>query len=235
MPAYGLELISYGINLTYSWRNGFPFSTFGETFFLTIQNIIITLLIIHYKPPSATHKYTSNTPQVALASAAILTSSVGLLLLPSHTLVNLQTLTIPLSAISKFPQIASNYSARSTGQLSAFAVIANILGCLARVFTTLTEVQDQLVLWGFLIASVLNIVIGVQMWMYWGNDGASVRGNEKSDEYSLSPTTTATSPYSRAPTHTASFPLPGIQRTVSPSPRTASPAPSSRKWSRKID
>lgn len=43
-----LETVSYGINLAYASRNRFPFSTYGENFFLTIQNVIITLLILSF-------------------------------------------------------------------------------------------------------------------------------------------------------------------------------------------
>jgi mannose-P-dolichol utilization defect protein 1 len=46
-----LETASYGISLAYASRNRFPFSTYGENFFLTIQNVIITLLIIFFSSP----------------------------------------------------------------------------------------------------------------------------------------------------------------------------------------
>jgi mannose-P-dolichol utilization defect 1 len=47
-------------------------------------------------------------------------------------------------------------------------VIAPIVGCLARPFTTATEVGDNIVAAGFALALVLNNVLGAQMWMYWG-------------------------------------------------------------------
>lgn len=43
-----LETASYAISLAYASRNHFPFSTYGENFFLTLQNVIITLLILHF-------------------------------------------------------------------------------------------------------------------------------------------------------------------------------------------
>ena len=90
---------------------------------------------------------------------------------PAPTLAALQLSTLPLSLFSKLPQIRQNYRARSTGQLSAFAVISQVLGCLARLFTTSTEVGDVIVSAGFALALVLNIVLGVQLWQYWGQDG----------------------------------------------------------------
>lgn len=39
--------MSYAVSLAYASRNAFPFSTYGENFFLTIQNVVITLLILY--------------------------------------------------------------------------------------------------------------------------------------------------------------------------------------------
>lgn len=85
----------------------------------------------------------------------------------------LQAVTLPLSLSSKVPQILSNYSNGSTGNLSAFAVFNALLGCLARLFTTKQEVNDPLIFWGFAGAAVLNAVIAAQMVMYW-NKGEGV-------------------------------------------------------------
>jgi mannose-P-dolichol utilization defect 1 len=82
--------------------------------------------------------------------------------------------TLPLSLFSKLPQIAQNHRARSTGELSAFAVISQIGGCAARLFTTAQEVNDPLVATGFALALALNLVVGAQMYVYWGKGVAPV-------------------------------------------------------------
>lgn len=51
-----LETFSYAISLAYASRNAFPFSTYGENLFLTIQNVIITLLIVWYSGPGGAVK-----------------------------------------------------------------------------------------------------------------------------------------------------------------------------------
>lgn len=43
-----LDALACGFALAYAARNHFPFSTYGENFFLTVQNVIITLLIVWY-------------------------------------------------------------------------------------------------------------------------------------------------------------------------------------------
>lgn len=45
----------------------------------------------------------------------------------------------------------------------------SLLSCLARVFTTLSETQDPLLLWTFALSALLNGVILAQMIVYRGN------------------------------------------------------------------
>lgn len=87
----------------------------------------------------------------------------------------LQAATLPISLLSKAPQILSNHKAKSTGNLSAFAVFNALLGCLARLFTTKQEVDDPLIFWGFAGAAVLNAVLAAQMVVYWKNNTANSR------------------------------------------------------------
>jgi hypothetical protein len=107
-------------------------------------------------------------PGPAGRSVKLLTNAF-LFRLRVSTVTFLQAACVPISLLSKAPQIASNHRLKSTGTLSAFAVFNALLGCLARVFTTATEVKDSVVLWGFILAAVLNAVIVFQMVVYWNN------------------------------------------------------------------
>ena len=42
-----------------------------------------------------------------------------------------------------------------------------LAGSLARIFTTIQEVDDKLILWGFIAAFALNAILAVQMVYYW--------------------------------------------------------------------
>ncbi|KAI6119502.1 hypothetical protein EDD17DRAFT_1551969 [Pisolithus thermaeus] len=224
--AHALETLSYAITTAYSYRNKFPFSTYGENLFLMIQNTLITLLIIYF-PSTTLRKTQDSTGKLILTSLSAAASGAALYLMPTETLAFLQLGTLPLSLFSKVPQIAQNARAKSTGQLSAFAVISQIVGCLARLFTTATEVGDPIVSAGFALALLLNSVLGMQMWMYWGKDGKDtysktsigvVSEKEKEDwapERRGRVDVVVTPKSSSVPRHTAS--------------------PSGRKWSRKID
>ncbi|KAF8884486.1 hypothetical protein BD779DRAFT_1536691 [Infundibulicybe gibba] len=160
-------------NPRYAFRNAFPFSTYGENFFLTIQNTIITLLIIFYSPHPSRAK---RSEKLWVAAATFVVGYFLLYVFPTPILALLQLATLPLSLFSKLPQITQNRRSQSTGQLSAFAVGSQVAGCLARLFTTATEMGDALVAAGFALALVLNVVLGVQIWMYWGREEALEEG-----------------------------------------------------------
>src|SRR5204863_110166 len=144
-----------------NFRQENPFSTYGELLFLTIQNIIILLLILNYSGRSR---------DLYLTGLTIVATSYTL---GSPTIINdaflsfLQAITIPISLFSKIPQIITNYKSSSTGQLSSFAVFGFTAGSLARIFTTLSEIDDTLILTGYILASVFNIILTIQMIMYW--------------------------------------------------------------------
>jgi mannose-P-dolichol utilization defect protein 1 len=203
--------------------------------FLTIQNVFITLLIILYNPPSSSRRLTTSpapTGKLITALLVILAASVALFVAPAGVLAVAQLCTLPLSLFSKLPQIVQNHRARSTGQLSTFAVVSQVGGCAARLFTTSQEINDPLVAAGFALALVLNLVVGIQMYAYWGN-GSVVVGHEKvRDEFSLGGgreigsygrekvdiVVQPQSPSSHPPTH-----------------QHPQPAAYGRKWARKVD
>lgn len=226
LPAFGMETLAYLITFIYAYRNQFPFSTYGENLFLTTQNVLITLLIIYYFPHPQSHLTTkrapSNTPVVFLVSLLTLITIWVLLVLPLTTLQLLQMSTVPISLFSKLPQISENYSNKSTGQLSVFAVVSQIFGCAARLFTTLTEVDDLILLAGFALAFVLNLVLGIQIWQYWGNDVQGAARVKEKESW----------PVEKAPTPTPAHQHPAFAPVT---PAGAPLPPSNRRWARKVD
>ena len=158
---YILETISYIVTLAYNVRLRFPFSTYGETAFIAIQNLIILTLIFHYAKKDV---YALGAIGIAIASSYALFNPK---LVSYNDLKVLQGLSIPLSLASKLPQIYTIYINSSTGQLSAFTIFNYLAGSLARVFTTVTEVNDRMIFWGFILAALLNAVLAGQMVFYW--------------------------------------------------------------------
>lgn len=57
-------------------------------------------------------------------------------------------------------------------------VINYLLGSLSRIFTTLQEVPDPLILYNFIAGFVLNAILALQMVLYW-NSPASKKTESK--------------------------------------------------------
>jgi mannose-P-dolichol utilization defect protein 1 len=195
VSGYVLETIGYIITLAYNVRLRFPFTTYGETAFISIQNILILLLVLHFAK-----KDLLGLGGLGVA-AALAYALFDPKLVSYHNLQILQGLSIPLSLTSKVPQIITNYRNGSTGQLSAFTVFNYLAGSAARVFTTLTEVNDPVIFWGFVVAAGLNAVLAAQMVYYWNT----------------SPKTPATAVKPRAIKTTASTPK---QKATAPRQKT---------------
>lgn len=115
--SYALETASLLITLSYSVRNQFPFSTYGETALIAVQDIAVGVLVLNYAGRSA----------AAAAFVAVVAASVYALLF-DQTLVDAQTMSYlqagagALGVASKAPQIYTIWREGGTGQLSAFAV-----------------------------------------------------------------------------------------------------------------
>ncbi|KAI9434745.1 mannose-P-dolichol utilization defect 1 protein [Russula earlei] len=233
LAAYILETSSYAITFAYSWRNGFPFSTYGENLFLTIQNVLITFLIVLYSPPSSSRPFADPpNPTCRLITATLVVFAVGVALFvaPGGALAAAQLCTLPLSLFSKLPQIAQNYRARSTGQLSTFAC------CAARLFTTAQEVNDPLVAAGFALAFVLNLVVGVQMYAYWGKGVVVANyemGSKARDEFPLGAKETTS--YGREKVDIVVQPQSPTTHPATHQHQHSQSAAYGRKWARKVD
>lgn len=161
-----LETVSYLISTAYNFRKGNDFVTFGETSFVSLQNIIILMLILYY---SGLAKFLNGF--VGLVSLCFYTlfanpsGNVGVL---SDKWINiLIKFAIPLGLFSKLPQISNNFKNKSTGQLSSVSIIAGILGSLVRIFTTISSgIKDNLLILGFASSLVLNLILYIQLVLY---------------------------------------------------------------------
>jgi len=189
--SYLLETGSYLITLAYNARQGNPFSTYGESALIAAQNVVIAAMVLHYSGKDA--------------AAAVFIAGLGAAVYAmfSEGLVDMKAMGMlqagagVLGVASKLPQIFTIWQEGGTGQLSAFAVRDDIgacdmslviqklmralqvfnflIGSATRIFTTLQEVNDPLILYGFVAAFILNAVLAAQMIFYW-----NVPANKKS-------------------------------------------------------
>ncbi|KAI9766591.1 MAG: hypothetical protein M1840_006402 [Geoglossum simile] len=185
--SYALETTGYTISLAYNIRQRFPFSTYGETAFVLVQNVVIATMVLRFSGES--QKAAVFVAGLALLGGALLREEVvgvGLLSI-------LQATAGLLGVASKAPQIWTVWKEGGTGQLSAFAVFNYLLGSLARVFTTLQEVDDKLILYSFIAAFTLNAILAAQMAYYWNSSGDPARKRKVPAGSSGSPAPTRSS------------------------------------------
>ena len=114
--SYVLETAAYLVGLAYNVRQGFPFSTYGETVLIAAQNIVISVLVLHYSG------------QTAAAGVFVAGLATALYVLFSQDLVGPELMSQLMAGagvvgvVSKVPQIWAIWQQGGTGQLSAFAV-----------------------------------------------------------------------------------------------------------------
>ncbi|KAF1982559.1 mannose-P-dolichol utilization defect 1 protein [Aulographum hederae CBS 113979] len=171
--SYLLETSAFLIGLAYNVRQGFPFSTYGETVLIMIQNVAITVLVLHFA--GKTVGAATFVAGLAAAGYALFNESI----VDAKMMTTLQTAAGILGISSKLPQIWEVYQKGGTGQLSAFAVFNYLLGSLMRIFTTLQEVDDPIILYGFFAGFVLNGILAAQMAYYWNSPASKDSSSTK--------------------------------------------------------
>jgi mannose-P-dolichol utilization defect protein 1 len=67
-------------------------------------------------------------------------------------------------------QAVTNHKNQSTGQLSAVTCFMLFFGAVARIFTTIQETGDGILLLTYLCTSALNGIVAGQVLWYWNSD-----------------------------------------------------------------
>ena len=114
--SYFLETCGFVASLAYNARQGFPFSTYGETALIAVQNAVICVLVLHFRGRDG------------VAGGFVAGLGAGLWALMREEVVGgrelgyVQAVAGNLGVASKVPQIWTVWREGGTGQLSAFAV-----------------------------------------------------------------------------------------------------------------
>ncbi|XP_058450689.1 mannose-P-dolichol utilization defect 1 protein homolog [Malaya genurostris] len=158
-----LDLFAITIHMSYSFVSGFPFSSWGDTSFLALQTAIIAFLVLMY----------NNSLVKAIAFSVVYFAVTYALMggpTPLEYLLIAQGFNIPILLLGKLSQAYTNYRNGSTGQLSAVTCFMLLAGSLARIFTSIQETGDQMMIITYGFSSFANAVIVLQLLYYWGED-----------------------------------------------------------------
>jgi mannose-P-dolichol utilization defect 1 len=157
---YSVETVATSLSALYFLRRAFPLSTYGELFFIVVQNIVILGQI---------HFFENLNQRLAALAVACYCVGVAVLLSPAaplKLLMALQLAAIPTLNLARVPQIALNWRRKSTGELSPITLGLQVAGNLARVFTTIVSVGDGLMLLGVGMSTVFNAAL-VGQYVYY--------------------------------------------------------------------
>ncbi|KAL5278994.1 MPDU1 family protein [Megaselia abdita] len=155
-----LDLMAITFHLSYSFVKGFPFSAWGDSTFLALQTAAIAALVLFY----------GGSPSKSLGFIAgygallfVLTSGIA----PLKVLSIAQAFNIPILLVGKLSQAYTNFKNGSTGQLSAATCFMLFAGSLARIFTSIQETGDKMMVITFIASTFANGVIVAQLLYYW--------------------------------------------------------------------
>ncbi|KAH8409920.1 hypothetical protein KR009_000849 [Drosophila setifemur] len=155
-----LDLLAISFHLSYNFMNGYPFSAWGDSTFLAIQTVAIAVLVLYFNG----RKVQSG---LFLLGYIILMFVLNSGLTPMKALYTIQSCNIPILLVGKLSQAYTNYKAGSTGQLSAATVIMMFAGSVARIFTSIQETGDTMIIITFIASTFANSVILGQLIYYW--------------------------------------------------------------------
>lgn len=158
-----LDLFAITIHMAYSYVSGFPFSAWGDTSFLALQTAMIAFLVLHF----------GGAPAKALAFGVAYSAITYVLmggLTPLNYLLIAQGFNVPILLLGKLSQAFTNFKNGGTGQLSAVTCFMLLAGSLARIFTSIQETGDQMMVITYGCSSFANAVIVIQLLYYWNSD-----------------------------------------------------------------
>lgn len=156
-----LELMAITFNGSYSFRNSFPISAWGECIALAVETALIVYLVLWYDG----HK--GKALSFVMAYAGILYCLNHPTLLSKDFIWYLQSSVVYLAVSGKLLQAYKNFKAQHTGQLSAVSAWAIFAGSFARILTTIQETGDLLTTITFICSSCANAIIATQVLWYW--------------------------------------------------------------------
>jgi len=176
-----MELFGMVANIAYSYRNEFPFSAWGEGLFLVLQTAAVAALVLLYGTnpfPKGRSVKAEGSVVKSLSFVACFSAGVTLMMspiVPMEMLWCCQASVVPLILVSKMIQAMSNYRQGSTGQLSAVTTFLLLGGALARIFTSIQETGDTMLVVTFVASAVANAIIACQMLYYWNSSSETAK------------------------------------------------------------
>jgi len=175
-PSVLIEWFASIASFSYFMALGYPFSTWGENFFLFFQNGIIAALYLRFQARSGSGQFWPTALASAIFGAVLYLRALPDVILPLELCERLGakrchvtctdiagSMPVLLMMFGRLPQIIRNQQQGHTGTLSLVTHVLNVIGSSARIFTVLQELDDKLVLTSASSAFLQNSVLVAQI------------------------------------------------------------------------
>jgi len=184
-PSVIIEWAASVASFSYFMALGYPFSTWGENFFLFFQNGAIAALYLRFTAGLGSARFWLTAALSAVLGIVLYTRALPDIVLSPAVCESVRlrrctitctdvagSLPVVLMLFGRLPQILQNARQGHTGTLSIITYSLNFLGGLARIFTVLQELDDPLVLTSASSAVLQNAILVAQILMLGGSSAA---------------------------------------------------------------
>ncbi len=164
LRASWLEISSFLIGFFYGYTNNFNISTYGEAGLLALQAAPLIVLIMQYQ-----RKWNlENIIYIIITAIFVYASLAGVV--PQYVFRILLSATIVTGSLGTSVQISNIYQLKSRGDVSVITWGLATYGCLVRVFSSVVEVGDYLIILNYIVALFLCSTV-LCMCFYYGKGG----------------------------------------------------------------
>ena len=157
-----LDILSTLFYTMYPYHMGYPFLTYGEGLIILLQNFLIFFICWKYDTYQSADK--NNMSFSLLLVSFLFLCYKGFFDEKIWKIIG--SASTVLSMGSRITQIYTSYKSKSTGPLSTITYGLNMMGNAARIFTSLKETNDIIMVGGFVVSFVLNLIIFLQIIYY---------------------------------------------------------------------
>ena len=169
-----LDILVTLFSALYPFHMGYPFLSYGECVIIFIQNLIVFFLAWKYDKNKSSN--INNISFTIILFSFLFLCYMQILDEKSWKLV--ASSTAVLSTGSKISQILKSCKAKSTGPLSTLTFAMNMVGNLARIFTTIKETKDLILITRYFLSLTLNSTIFLLI-IYYNWDKKEKKDDEK--------------------------------------------------------
>ena len=157
-----LDILSTLFYTMYPYHMGYPFLAYGEGLIILFQNFLIFFICWKYDTYQSADK--NNMSFSLLLVSFLFLCYKGFFDEKIWKIIG--SASTVLSMGSRITQIYTSYKSKSTGPLSTITYGLNMMGNAARIFTSLKETNDIIMVGGFVVSFVLNLIIFLQIIYY---------------------------------------------------------------------